>query len=85
MQKPLLHLPAPAGRTPAAPALTFNLGVNSPREERSMIDVIIIDHEDRPGDPKAWVNPIQASTDNVRSLTVINARTGSTETYRDDT
>lgn len=50
-----------------------------------MIDVIIIDHEDRPGDPKAWVNPIQASTDNVRSLTVINARTGSTETYRDDT
>jgi hypothetical protein len=49
-----------------------------------MIDVIIIDHEDRPGNPEAWVNPIQASTDDVRSLTVINARTGSTETWRKD-
>lgn len=47
-----------------------------------MIDVIIIDHQDRPCDAEAWVNPIQASTDHVRSLTVINARTGATETYR---
>jgi hypothetical protein len=50
-----------------------------------MIDVIIIDHEDRPCDAVSWVNPIQASTDDVRSVTVVNARTGLTETYRDVT
>lgn len=53
-------------------------------ESFQMIDVIIIDHEERPCDASAWVNPIQASTDNVRSLTVINAVTGSTETYHVD-
>jgi hypothetical protein len=47
-----------------------------------MIDVIIIDHEARPCAPEAWWNPINASTDDVRSVTVINTETGVTETYQ---
>jgi hypothetical protein len=52
-----------------------------------VIDIIIVDHEpeDRARmDPEGWANIISASTDDIRSVIVINANTGLSLTYRDD-